>query len=463
MVFALDGLISGLDTTTMINQLMTLAARPQAQLQTKVKDTQSFVSALQQLNTRVSTLGSTAEKISKAGALDLYSATSSSPAATAKASTGASTGAIDFVVDKLAQAQVDVSKTLTEWPADVPALTITTGGVSTEFDTSGKSLDEVVALVNKSDIGVTAMKVAAGTDPGGTAQYRLQFSSTKTGSAGGFSIAEGTAADVEAGAAANFLSVESGAVPIRAAQDAEVRLWAGTGAEQTITSSSNTFTKLLPGVDVTVSAASESPVTLKVARDDKAISKTASDLVAGLADLFSYISTNSSVTPATAADGTASTTAGPFTSDSAVRDIAQRILTAATGPVDGRSPSEIGISITKDGTVEFDADKFGVALKENPSKVQATLQEIATRVTGATAAMSNSKDGGITVRIQSQQSSVKDLNTQIASWDQRLDLRRSTLTATWANLEVQLSKLKSQGSWLSAQLANMPNTGSTSS
>ena len=92
MGFAIDGLVSGLDTTTMISQLMQLEARPQTMLKEKVSSTQSLVTALQQLNTRVASLGGVAEKAAAAGALDLYKATSSSDKATATAGIGGAGG-----------------------------------------------------------------------------------------------------------------------------------------------------------------------------------------------------------------------------------------------------------------------------------------------------------------------------------------------------------------------------------
>ncbi len=55
------------------------------------------------------------------------------------------------------------------------------------------------------------------------------------------------------------MSTEPGAAVIAAGTDAQLRLWAGTAAEQVITSSGNTFTDLFEGVDVTVSTVSTSP------------------------------------------------------------------------------------------------------------------------------------------------------------------------------------------------------------
>jgi len=458
MAFAIDGLVSGLDTTTMISQLMQLEARPQTLLKDKVSSTQSLVTALQQLNTRVASLGSTAEKASKAGALDLYKATSSSDKATATAGTGAVSGSVDITVQKTAKSQISVSALVSAWPEEATMVTLALKDGWVEVDTSGKNLDEVVAAINAKDAGITAMKVAAGTDGSGNPQYRLQFSAAKTGSDGAFQIYQGRpdVADVEAGTAPSLLAVQ-----IRDAEDAEVTLWAGTAAARTLTSSTNTFTSLLPGVDVTVSGVSADPVTISVARDQTATTKMAKDLVDGLSGLFSYISSSSAVTTSNTS-GTSKTTGGVFTGDSSVRDIEQSILRAATDPVDGRSPSEIGISITRDGSVEFDAEKFGKALAENPAWAQQVVQEIASRVSDAAKSASDKYDGAITLRIQGQQTLVKQLNEQVTDWDRRLELRKATLESTWSALEVQLSNLQSQGSWLTSQLATL-STGTGSS
>jgi flagellar hook-associated protein 2 len=55
---------------------------------------------------------------------------------------------------------------------------------------------------------------------------------------------------------------------------------------------------------------------------------------------------------------------------------------------------------------------------------------------------------------------VKSLNDQVTGWDTRLASRRSTLERTWAQLEVTLNRLQSQGDWLSSQLATLPAWGS---
>lgn len=458
MAFSIDGIASGLDTTTMINQLMQLEARPQTLIKNKVSATQILISGLQQLNTRLASLGELAEKTAKPDALSLHTATTNSDDVTATASSSARAGSLDFTVDRLAQRQVSVTAAMTAWPDDPATLTITTSdGTATEVSPASASLDDIVTAINDSESGVTALKVTAGTDPTtGEELFRLQLSAAESGVDGAFTIHRGTVADVTAGTATDLLA-DPGAANVRTAQDAQVTLWAGTAAAQAVTSSSNTFSALLPGVDVTAKAVSTEPVTVTVARDAAASQRVARDLVSGLTGVLSFISANSTVTPS--APGENAAVGGVFTSDSAVRDVERRILDAATGPVDGRSPSEIGISITRDGSVEFDAEKFDQAMAEDPARVAHVLQTVAGRVAETATGQSDKFDGSLTLRIQSQERSVGNLNDEILDWDRRLETRRATLERTWSSLEVQLQSLQSQGEWLSSQLGNLPTIG----
>ena len=109
--------------------------------------------------------------------------------------------------------------------------------------------------------------------------------------------------------------------------------------------------------------------------------------------------------------------------------------------------------------MEFDADKFAAALSADPAATQAAVQEIASRIQVAAAAASDKYDGQITSQIKGQQGLVTDMNNQIEDWDVRLATRRATLERTYSALEVQLSNMKSQSTWLTSQLAGLPSSG----
>lgn len=438
MGISLDGLASGLDTTALIASVMQVEAIPQSLFKYKSAEIQSMVSALQGLNSKVAALATQATAASKPGALDLYAATSSSDKVVATTTASAKAGSIDFQVTKLAQTQVSVSGNVAAWPYST--MTITSGGQSFTVTPLTSSLDDVVTAVNAAGAGVVASKVAVG---GG--EYRLQFTAAKSGSAGAFTITDpGT----------TFTNAKT-------AQDAELQLWANSPAAMTVTSSTNTFADVLPGVSITAKDITP-PSVLTVARDNAGVTKLASELVSGVNGIFSFVASKTAVTSTTNSSG-ASTTAGIFTGDSTVRSVNQNILSAASLPVGSppRSPSEIGISITKTGSMEFDEKKFGAALAADPAGVAAKVQELASRVAAAATQASDKYNGSLSTKITGQQSEVQDLATRISDWDTRLASRKATLQRTYSGLELALSGMKAQQSWLTAQLGGL-SSGSNS-
>lgn len=462
MTTSIDGLSSGLDSTAIIKSIMDVESIPQTLLQKRVTASQTLVSGYQSLNSRVAALADLANAAAKPAAFDIFTATATSATATsssvtATATSAAAPGQIDVVVRQLAHGQKSVTASMAQWPDNPPVFSITgSNGVVTEITAASTSLDSVVIAIRNAGVDVVASKVAAGTDPStGSPLYRLQLTSTRTGADAAFSVHRNGDNTMD-------LFTEAGAATITAAQDATVTLFAGTAAEQSVSSTSNTFSDLLPGLSMTVATISTEPVTVTVARDDQAVTAKAKALVDSLASVFSLISVNSAVSRTTSSTGAVSTSAGLFTGDGVVRDVNQRILSAATLPIGGRSPSEFGISLTRTGTVSFDADKFAAALARDPQQAQAALQTISARVGAAATAASDKYDGQITAKITGKQSEVSRLSDQIEQWDVRLASRRSTLQGTYSALEVQLSSLKAQSTWLASQVAALTASQSSS-
>lgn len=431
MGISLDGLASGLDTAALIKSLMQVEAIPQTMLKNRVTATQTMVSALQALNTRVADVAKLSATLAKPEALQKFTSVSSSNSVTVKTSDGAAAGSLELTVGQLAQQQVTVTGPLTEW--DSSSFTLTSAGKDYSITAVSASLDDVITAVNASEAGVKAVKFAVGD---GT--YRVQFTADASGAANSFTLA-GTAVPL---------------TQIRAAQDATVTLWAGSAAEQTVSSASNTFAGLMPGIDVSVSKTSSEPVTLTVQRDMAAAAKEASSLVDSLNGLLNFISANSSVTI-----GTGGATSGMiFTGDSMVRSITQRLTDAAIRPVDGRSPSEIGISITREGKLDFDEEKFTKALNADPARVQSAFATLAKRVETVSSELSDKYSGDISSRIKGQETTITRLNDQILNWDRRLESREASLKRIYSTLEVQLSNMNAQQSYLASQLASLPST-----
>jgi flagellar hook-associated protein 2 len=441
----LPGLGSGYPTTELIAELMAIDRNSQTLIKNKVTSNTTTVTALQELNAKIAALGVLAAKLDKPSELDNLTATSSGAGASGTVGIGASAGQIDVLVTALAKSQATVTGAKTAWAGSV--ITITgASGAPVELTAASNSLDDIVTAVNASATGVTATKVAAGVDGAGVPQFRLQFTGKETGAANAFTVLEGTA-----GVGVDVLT-QPGAAAVRVASDASLTLFAGTAAEQVITSKSNTFAELLPGVAVTVSAVSATPATITVSRNAEKTTDAAKGLIAAVNDAIAFITARTVATASVDANGNAYTAGGAFTGDRTVRDVNQKVLAAASAPIDGISPSEYGISITKTGTMEFNAEKFAAALAKDPAKTQAAVAEIATRLVVATDSISNKTTGSITTKINGQEFTIKSLKEEVSKWDDRLEKRQANLERYYTAFEVSMGKLNAQMTWLTDQV-----------
>ncbi|WP_024286302.1 flagellar filament capping protein FliD [Cellulomonas sp. KRMCY2] len=453
MAMGIDGLASGLDTTALINQLMQVEAMPQTLLKVKSSQTQSLVSGLQALNTKIASLAEVAATTAKVESWSTWKAASSASSATVVAGSSAQAGSISFSIDAVATAQVSLTDAFlddnTMLPAIPPALTIKKfdGTLVTVNPTTGSLADIAKAINDDATTGVkaTVVQVVGGATP----QYKLQLTGSSTGTDKTFEVYRGTDA--------SGLRLDTSQVT--AATNAELTLWKGSASELVLNQSANTFVGLMTGVDVTVSkvtGATEDPVTISVVRDDSALKKLTSGLVGALGVVFSEIASRTAITTKANADGTTTVTGGLFTGDSAVRAANELLLTAASAPVGDDSPYAVGIELGRDGSFTFDEVVFAAALAADPAKVQSIVTQIAARVAEAATSVSDKYEGTLTLKITGQESLVKDMGTQIESWDRRLELRREGLQRTYSALEVSMQSLQAQSSWLTSQLANLP-------
>jgi flagellar hook-associated protein 2 len=451
----LTGLSSGLDTSGIITKLMSIESQPQTALKASLTTLQTHTTALQSLNTAVAAVATTAKAALAANALNSFTTSSSSSAATAVAASTANVGSVQFTVGSLAAAQVSVTDAMTAWPdasAAKPSITIQVGSGTAGTKTisaASTNLDDVVAAINGSGTGVTASKIAAGYAADGTTpQYRLQLTGA-TGAANTFAVYEGSATS----------STQLPTTSIATASDASIKLYAGTPAEQSVTSPTNTFKALLTGVDVSVNAVSTSPITVSVAADTTAATTSAAALTSGLITVFSGIAASTAITTSSSTSGgssSSSTTGSVFTGDSLVRNVNDALLTAVTGQLtNGKSPSTIGITLTKDGTVSFDSNAFAAAMQSDPAGTTAMYTEIATRVSKAATAASDSANGSITQAVTSETSQQSDISTKVSDWDTRLAAIQAQYESQFNAMELALNNLSSQSSYLTSQIAGL--------
>lgn len=445
--FGIDGIVSGLDTTAMINQLMQVEARQQSLLNTKKISASATVSALQGLNARFASLAESAKKVADPSSWTAVTASSSSSAVTVAAGAKAAAGSLRFTVDALATAQSSLVELPADLDADEPTLVLRVGSgdpvTVTSLSTDPRDL---AAAINKADLGVSASIINVGTVA--APEHRLQLTATSTGAQNSFTVEAATTSGMRA------LDL----VEVTAASDARLTLFPGSAAERTVTSGSNSVAGLLDDVTFTLKETTTDPVSINLVRDEAAITKTAQGLVSNLNVLLEEISSRTKASTTTNADGSTKLTPGILASESLVRGLGTELLSIAGLTAGGDSLANVGITLGRDGRYTFDAKAFGDALAADPAKAQALVTALADAGGAIATRASDPQSGTITSRIRGTEGTVKDLGDRIVAWDDRLAVRRTTLERTYAALEVSLSKLNSTSSWLEQQLAQLQGT-----
>ncbi|WP_336032807.1 flagellar filament capping protein FliD [Geodermatophilus sp. FMUSA9-8] len=446
---SVDGLVSGMDTTTLISQLMQIEAQPQTLLKSKLSATQADATAYRAVNTRFDALRTAAEALTNDATWDLTKATSSSTAVTATAGAGALPGTLSFTVSQTAAAHQVVSAELTgTTPAAVTVgqVTVKDADGSHTLDLVGTgSLADAAAAINKADLGLTAavVEVSAG-------KYRLQVNAKDTGAAAKFEVstAEGTA----------FTAATAG-------RDAVLTV--GSDATYTVTSPTNTFSGVMPGTTLTVSEKTTSPVTVTIASDPDAVAAKVASLVGAANGVLEAITAYTDKDKSTAV----------LKGDSTLRTLAGRVLDVVATAVGG-SPAAAGLQLTTTGAYAFDQAKFVAKFESDPQFVEkvfagtpavpasgstpasSAVAGIAGRLMELARSASDATTGSLTLLANSNDSTAKDIQVRIADWDLRLGLRKTTLTRQFTAMETALGTLQNQASWLSSQIGSLPTWSS---
>lgn len=371
----ITGLVSGLDTTSIINAIMQAAAQPQTNLKNQLTTEQAKLTAYQAINGGMAMVQTASDALNSPTTWQAMTVTSSSSSVAATAGTGALAGAVTFDVTQLASGQSSVfantvASTSTPVVTSGVPVTLTVGtGSPVTINTGDGSLAGVAAGINAAKAGVQASIVQVG-----TGAYRLQLSSTTTGSGATFAV---SGLDTTLGAANNIAN----------AQDAQITVGAGTPGAYSVSSSSNTFSQAIPGLTFTVSQQTTG-VTLTSSPDGSGISAKVQTMVDAANSVLSMISTD------TAYD-TSTNTASVLTGDSTMRQLSDSIMNTISSALgNGTSATSVGLSVTKDGLISFDATAFQNAFAADPSGVQAAFGPTGTY----TPPIGSSLTGGITLQ-----------------------------------------------------------------
>lgn len=445
------GLGSGLDTASIVSALMDVEAAPQDRLKIALAYQQAQTTALQQLNTSLAALQKSADSFSTGSTWTKLNATSSSSAVKVTASSSATQASVSMTVAEVATAASNTYTTtaaLSDVVTTASTLDVTlSDGTTTSVALADGKLSTVISSLNglKDTNGAPLLNATAIST--GNGQYRLVVTQVATGQ-GQLDI------------------TEAGGTALMGGPDASIGGYvAGTDADITVggvrqTQRTNTFTSLMPGVDVTITAAAKgaAPITLAVTDDGSARATALSTFVDQINQVIDQISDTTSY--GTIVAGEAAKGGGALPGDMTLRAISDQLLNTIF-PGGGATMANMGLDLDKDGHLTFDQATFQTAYKADPQGVQDAFiggSGFTSRVSTIADLQSDPTTGALSLTIKSQKTEIDNYNDEIADWDDRLAMKQLSLTQQYTALDVLLSKLQTQSDWMSAQLKGLDSS-----
>lgn len=447
MSISFGGLATGIDTNSLVSQLLQMEKRPLTRLETEKNYQNSRLAALSQLEgklqsflTKIQDLDS-ADKLqarkTTLGSKDYFSAT---PASTALP------GSNQVEVVGLAQVGKSVSQGYADKSANnfgTGTLSLTVGSgepVEIAIDEENNSLEGIMQAINKAGAGVTATIINDGTDT----PYRLVLTGAK--------VAQEFTLDfsgLEGGIYDNPALIET-----QEARKAHIRV---DGIN--IYGESNTIKDAIPGVSLNLLKAEEGKKTsLTVETDEAAIKSKVQGFVSGYNDLISFITKQSAI------GGSSGGILGGDSGMNAIKTRLQNLLVSPTGG-DGslKTISQLGLQTQKDGTLKLDDGTLTKAIQENLGDMSRLLAG-SDGVAGVAAGFkdylksaTSSTDGFYAGRKKSIDSNIRSINKSIEQVNARLEQREKSLRNQFNALEKLVSGMNSQSAYIGQQMTMLNN------
>jgi len=446
---SLGGLSSGLDTQSIIDQLMAIDRAPE----TRMKLQQSALQARQQTLTDIGTrLRNLSDTVKDLGSTVTWANTqtlevSDSTKMNATRLSGAAPGGHEIAVTSLARSE----QRSYAYTASDSTLTIGSAHIALSATDDGNAAADKIN--SNADSPVYAVFVQ---DPlGDTTKDRLVLTRKDTGAFNETDMAV---------SGADWTSTEA----YTAGVNAKFTVDGGTQQE----SRSNVVKSAVPGLQLTFKSTGTTSVTVSApAPDQAAISDKVKAFVDQYNSTIDFIRTE--LTEKRVPNPTTDTDArkGPLFGDPQLTGLLSQLRSAMSDKtgIGGAitSLADIGVSTgtgsggaasadSVAGKLTLDADKLADALTDNRLDVKSFLTDttkgISAKLTGLLAPVAKASTGLIDVRANEAGSESSDIDDQIQALEDRLSQRQERLQAQFTAMEQALAQSQSQGSWLTAQL-----------
>jgi flagellar hook-associated protein 2 len=352
---AISGVISGMDTDSIMTKLESLERQSITRLQTQKTTLTAKTTAWNNANTRLLAVKTAASALANLATATLTSATSSDSSITATATAGAVTGDYTFAVDTVATYHQLTSQTFTATDTALGdgTFTLSAVGKSVAIDTTGgMTLAGLRDAINaQSDVGVKALIVSDGAS---TPQYRLLLTAQTIGEDGAIT--------------ANSTIIGGPTMTeLQAAHNTVLRFGSGDTAF-TVERSGLSISDVIPGVTLGVTAASAGKTTtIHVATDFSTVKSNLNTLITQYNNLLDFVGQQNTYNSDAKTTGTLF---GEYALQRALSDVSSGLMTPVSGLSSTlNSLSQLGITTDLSGHLSLDTKTFETATAANPDSV----------------------------------------------------------------------------------------------
>ena len=368
-MFSIDGLVSGLDTTSIIEGLVSLQKSQVDRLNVKKSEILTEQAAFQGVEARLLSLRSSMSQLNRStgSVFDQTTASSSDESIlTVTSESKAIPGSYNVRVNSLARAHQIGSQGFSD-----PSTTISTGTISFQvgdrsateitIDTSNNTVDGLVNAINTQSDDVSASIVY---DQGNSA-HRILLTSKYTGEANEINVTNNLITPTGSEVLPDF----SGAA-IQDATNAQLQLGSGAGAI-VAEYDSNVIDGLIDNVTLNLESADASKdINLKVTRDTESAKIAIEGFVENYNSMIQYIDDQT-------AFNTSTNTASPLLGNRTVSTLKTTLSSMVTESVPGLSSSvnrfsQLGIDIDNGGKLIINSSELESALQGNTDGIEPT-------------------------------------------------------------------------------------------
>jgi len=454
---SLGGLATGMDTDSIINQLVQLEQRPIYNYQQEISELEQTKGAWRDINTRLDNLESKITDLKLSSTYNSRTTNSTNKdVVTATAANSANEANYDITVNQVATAQRLIGARKTGFSAAADDV-ITLNGTDVNISV-GDSLSDISTKINDANSGYSASVI----------DDVLVIEAEKTGVANALvdgttpTISDNSGILVDLGildGAGNFTNE-------KAAADAKVEINGITG----ITSASNEITDAVAGMTFSIhpGAAAGSTATISVAKDTGKAIKAVQAFVNQYNSVMDFMDSKSGYDAETEEGGI-------LQGDGTVMRLQMRLRELVTSKVKDtgnyQTLNSVGIEIDRDGVMSFDSAKLTEALETNTEEAMNLFQAesgtegydgMAVRMDSYLDQVLQSNTGLIPRRLDLYDNQIEGLNEDIADVQRRVEMVRERYVQQFAAMEKAISEMQSQQNWMQSQLQSMGGSTVTS-